>query len=97
MCARCGVTPAAEGRTKCPDCLDYEAVAQYMRYWRMSKREKQKLYEQIGDCQKRLRKKRREEGICTRCGKRKADIGYVTCGKCRAKAREKARVQKGKR
>lgn len=29
--------------------------------------------------------KRKEEGICTRCGKRKADYGLTTCGICRAK------------
>ena len=29
--------------------------------------------------------KRIEQGMCTRCGKRKADCGFKTCGTCRTK------------
>lgn len=35
--------------------------------------------------------KRIVQGICTRCGKRKSDVGYKTCGICRADNREKKR------
>ena len=35
-------------------------------------------------------------GICTRCGDRKADNGYKTCGICRAKTREYKRMKYGK-
>ncbi len=40
--------------------------------------------------------RRIEQGICTRCGKRKADSGYKTCGICRAKKREYKRIKYGK-
>ncbi len=39
---------------------------------------------------------RKEQGICTRCGKRKADVGYKTCSIYRAKIREYKRVKYGK-
>ena len=34
-----------------------------------------------------------ENGICNRCGKRKADGGYRTCGVCREKQREYKRIK----
>lgn len=33
--------------------------------------------------QKKLRVRRKQKGLCTRCGKRKADKGFATCLKCR--------------
>lgn len=46
---------------------------------------------------KRVIKERKENGICTRCGKRKATIGYVTCAKCRQKYRRPGDYSLGKR
>lgn len=45
---------------------------------------------------KRLRDQRREEGICYICGKRQADIGYITCGICRQKEHERRQQRKTK-
>lgn len=39
--------------------------------------------------------RRIEQGICTRCGKRKADGGYKTCGICREKIRNQKRIKYG--
>lgn len=35
--------------------------------------------------------KRKEQGICTRCGEEKADTGFCTCSKCRSKNLEEQR------
>lgn len=45
---------------------------------------------------KRIYDKRKEQGICTRCGKRKADYGYSTCGICRDKSRTQKKIKYGK-
>ena len=39
--------------------------------------------------------KRKESGICTRCGKRKATQGLTTCAMCRARDNETRRIRKG--
>lgn len=34
-------------------------------------------------CMKKLRKKRKEKGLCTRCGGSRDNKNYILCGKCR--------------
>lgn len=45
---------------------------------------------------KRITKTRIEQGICTRCGKKKATEGYKTCALCRYKVTEKARERRAR-
>lgn len=41
--------------------------------------------------QKKIRTRRAEKGVCVKCGKVEADVGYKTCTKCRIKARNTKR------
>lgn len=91
ICTRCGKNPAVEGKTKCLNCLDYEAVAQYTRYCNLTPEQRKSYHARINESQKKRRKVRRDHGVCTKCGKRKADTGYVTCKICRAEWRERRR------
>ena len=94
ICTRCKMVPPAPGKTKCLNCLDYEAVAQ-MKYWYSLPEEKR---EEQTKKRKENMKKRREQlkanGICTQCGKAKADEGYVTCERCRVIYRERQRANR---
>lgn len=45
---------------------------------------------------KKQRRKRREAGICTCCGKNPAADGFVTCGECRAAKESKNQQWRGK-
>lgn len=42
-------------------------------------------------------KRRIEQGICTRCGKRKVDSGYKTCGICRTKDNRTRKIRLGEK
>lgn len=41
---------------------------------------------------KRLTIERKEKGLCTRCGKRRATVGFSTCERCRLKSTEYSRA-----
>lgn len=58
-------------------------------YERTMKNRKKEHYNEVHkQWSKRTHHEMIEQGICTRCRKRKSDSGYKTCGICRAKIRE---------
>jgi len=57
------------------------------------KKDRLERNKQHAEWSKRTHKQMLEQGICYRCRKRKADVGYKTCGICRTKLREKRRVE----
>lgn len=69
----------------CIDCKPILAEKTNKRY----QNNKEKIQVRKNQMKKDNRKKLKEQGICTYCGKRKADNEYVTCGICRAKLRER--------
>lgn len=92
-CTRCGCV-AAPGKTKCLDCLDYEAVAQ-MRYWHgLSDARRKELTKRKIETNKRRYDRLKENHICVKCGKRKVTEGHATCVLCREKLREKQRERR---
>lgn len=73
-------------------CLECNAKIYEWHRKRVSNEEcRLKYNEKQRELQKNIYHKRIELGICTRCGKRKADNGCKTCGICRAKIRETKR------
>ena len=72
---------------ECLECKEkaYEAV--------MKNRNKDDYNKTHREWARKEHQKRIENGICTRCGKRKPDFGYKTCGICRAKDTETRRIR----
>lgn len=93
ICPRCGKNDLFGDEKVCPECnaKAYEII--------MRSRErlgKEHYNNQHNEWARNNHQKRIEQGVCTRCGKRKADSGYKTCGICRAKTRNYKRIKYGK-
>ena len=88
ICTRCHMHPAAEGKTKCLNCLDYEAVAQMVHVARLTPEEKRERNKRINLNARKRRQRRGELGICVKCGKVPAQDGRKTCRECREKQKK---------
>ncbi len=75
-----------EGR--CPECR--AKIAEGQSKWRKNRTDSEMAeYRAKGNAQKRKKEnERKAEGMCTRCGKRRAKQGYVKCDICLGKFRE---------
>ena len=80
LCAECGKNSVPEGEKICPECRAKRANLRKPRT-----DEQKKLFREK---QNSLYIERVEQGICTRCGKRKAMPGKKKCGICLAKDAE---------
>ena len=89
LCARCKMLPAAKGKTKCLNCLDYEAAAQMKYFYNLPDEERQRQIQNRANRTKRIRAERKANGICTKCGKRKPTGGFFTCEICRARDKQR--------
>lgn len=90
ICVRCRIRGAQPGKTRCLLCMSDDAdyyEAHKNRRDEAKHREQQKSYYQ----------RRKEAGICPKCGKRKPVSGGVFCGICRAKSRERMRERRIKK
>lgn len=90
LCPRCGKNKLFGDEKSCLECAAnaYEKI--------MKKRREKGIehYNKLhSEWEKKERAKREENGLCVRCGKRKADVGYKTCGICREKIRNYKRKQ----
>lgn len=92
ICPRCGKNDLLGDEKRCPECLakSYDSC----------RKSKEKLgAEHCNEVARKstnnVRKKRKEAGLCPRCGKRKPDNGFTTCGVCREKARNYMRTRHG--
>lgn len=87
LCPRCGKNKLFGDEKECLECKEkaYEAV--------MKNRNKDDYNKTHREWARKEHQKRIENGICTRCGKRKPDFGYKTCGICRAKDTETRRIR----
>lgn len=90
ICPRCCKNDIMGDETICPECTASESNNTL----KNRNREKYNLYQK--KWQKANYQLRKEKGICTRCGKRKAMDGYFTCRICRAKGREDKKIRYGK-
>lgn len=80
ICVECHSEEAAPSASRCPSCLakcrERERVAAESRRKQEGYREWQKQYYHA------RRKRLKDNGLCTKCGKRKAREGRLTCAIC---------------
>ena len=86
LCRSCGGEDAytMAGRCYCAACAEMHNASDRARRRAdpgKSARERQRLQE--------ARRLRREQGLCTTCGRERVDKRYLTCAKCRARDRRK--------
>ena len=89
ICPRCRKNDLMGDETICPECRAKEVNNA------MKNRDMDRYNSYHNEWAKSTYKKRKEAGICTRCGKRKASDGYTTCAICRAKDNETRRIRVG--
>lgn len=73
----------------CPDCLAKHTMYKYRNP--PTKEQKKRYADRLSKQQKILYQIRKEQGICTKCGKRKAVPGKAKCGVCLEKDAERQR------
>lgn len=81
-CPRCHKNKLFGDEKNCPEC---SAKAYGHNMNKINRIGKQKFNEQSAEMARKRYRERSENGICTRCGKRKSEHGFKTCGICRAK------------
>lgn len=89
ICPRCGKNDLMGNETICPECRAKEVNNTL----KNRKTDEYNVYQR--NWSKSTYQKRKEAGICTRCGKRKATQGLTTCAMCRARDNETRRIRKG--
>ena len=89
ICPRCGKNDLMGDETICPECRAKEVNNTL----KNRKTDEYNVYQR--NWSKSTYQKRKESGICTRCGKRKATQGLTTCAMCRARDNETRRIRKG--
>lgn len=87
FCPRCKIEKLYGDEKMCINC------SRYMQEINLKNRDRLEYNKQHAEWSRRTHKQMLEKGICYRCRKRKADVGYKTCGICRTKLREKRRVE----
>lgn len=89
ICPRCGKNDLMGDETICPECRA-KSVNNSLKN---QEKDEYNVYQR--NWSKSTYQKRKESGICTRCGKRKATQGLTTCAMCRARDNETRRIRKG--
>lgn len=90
VCPRCRRNSILGDEKVCPECSAKGYILT------MNSRNKEHYNLAHGEWAKKEYQRRKENGICTRCGNRKADYGFFTCGICRNKDRQRKRIKYGK-
>ena len=93
ICPRCRKVSILGDESMCPEC----SAKMYADNIRSRERLGREHYNSAhAEWSRKTHAKRIELGICTRCGKRKADYGFKTCGICRNKDKEYKQAKYGK-
>lgn len=93
ICPRCGKNELFGDEKVCVEC---NAKAYEITMRSREKLGKEHYNSKHSEWARNEHQRRIAEGICTRCGKRKAGGGYKTCGICRSKTRNYKRIKYGK-
>lgn len=83
-CPRCGKNKLFGDEKNCIECNTKSAIYQYGKGWRGKGSR--------AEYQRRKRQEKRENNLCTNCGKPTDDSRYVMCSLCRSKTREKSKL-----
>lgn len=90
VCPNCRKNSILGDEKICPECLAKESERS------MNNRNREHYNLIHREWSKIEYERRKENGICTRCGKRNADYNFFTCGICRNKDRQRKRIRYGK-
>lgn len=88
ICVVCGKRETEPNRVSCFECLERDR-----RYMAMKRKKGLCDNNKINQAHRNLYAKRKEEGICTKCGKRKATNG-ILCLDCYVKSRRNRNEKK---
>ena len=80
ICPYCRKNKLYENEKRCYDCYIY--AAEYREKYKLTNEQRGRYRRSFQTAQKSLYQERSEKGICTRCGKRKANPGKKKCGLC---------------
>lgn len=95
LCAWCGKEKALENRRLCYQCM-MKSSENHSKYWHgLSDEQKKKAYDRRNETNRKRRQKRKENGLCTRCG-HKAIPGRSMCPSCTLKNRQQAEAHSQK-
>ena len=92
ICPRCFKNDILGDEKTCPECKARDTITRMKRAETVDRKQRNESHNEWA---RNKYAERVEQGICTRCGKRKADYGFKTCGICRAKDTETRRVRNG--
>lgn len=90
ICTQCGKHKVPPAERTCPECR----AKQQNRRENITEEQKIRNNESVKRHNNNTYRQRKEMGICTRCGKRKAIEGKAKCGICLAKDAEIHRLKK---
>lgn len=90
ICPRCGKNTIMGDENRCLECTARDYATAMRRRERLGK---EYYNNQHSKWARDNYKKLAEQAICVRCGKRKAESGYKTCGICRAQLRNYRRIK----
>lgn len=82
ICPHCRQMKPAEGKVYCPNCLDEQALMQMKLRATLSAEQRADIYKRQNDHNRERYARLKAEGICPKCGKRKAKQGRVMCAYC---------------
>jgi hypothetical protein len=97
ICTACGINRPAPKKTMCEMCLAKMAERQLVYLESISDSKKKEFYNKNYAKAKQKRELAKQDGICTKCFKRKATPGYFTCMECRVKTRNEKRERDRRR
>lgn len=89
ICPRCTKNKLMGDEKTCIECKVKQA--EYATKVRNNRKMHEEYRARYNEWQRNYYLRLKQDGICTKCAKRKADEGYSTCSICRAKNREKKR------
>lgn len=86
-CVECHHQKAAPGKVCCFDCLEKMNERAINRYHNLSEEQRKEECRKASERNKLRKQKRREQGLCVRCGKKPQWNGLQTCYECTIKRR----------
>ena len=96
ICVVCGKRLAEPGRVSCIECLSRDRIKKRQDRQKMTEEERKEKNQQINKAHRELYKKRKDAGVCTRCGQRKPMIGRPICIECHVRAVRNRKPKRGK-
>lgn len=88
ICVKCRSADAVNGRILCPACAKRHSITNKKRYAAMPEDQKTEYVRKSIETHNRMTRWRKEQGVCTLCGKSKVRKGLTMCQTCAERMRE---------